>query len=400
MSRAVERESSARHEQRASATVLRGRVVTPDSVMEDGVVVIDGERITEVTRADEWSGHGLPEPSGTLLPGLVDIHCHGGGGAVFTTTDPAEATAAAQHHHRHGTTSVMASLVTATADDLVEQVRTLAPLVRDGEVAGVHLEGPFLSSARCGAQDPAMIADPDPEITARILDAAAGTVSMMTIAPERPGYTETAKVLRAHGVVVALGHSDARYDTFAEALADLDGSGVVTHLANGMPPFHHRAGGPVGASLVAAAQRDAVIELIADGAHVDSGFVRLAFATAGGQISLVTDAMAAAGMTDGEYDLGGQRVGVRDGLARLVNGDGGLGSIAGGTSHLIENVARCVNEIGIPLLDAVRAASVVPARSVGFDDVCGMLLSGRYADLAITDDRLSPTRVMRRGEWL
>ncbi|UYM04145.1 N-acetylglucosamine-6-phosphate deacetylase [Solicola gregarius] len=384
--------------------LLRGRVVTPDAVLDDGVVEVDGDRIGSVSRVSAWRADhpddALPEPSGTLLPGLVDIHCHGGGGAVFTTSDPAEATTAAEHHHRNGTTSVMASLVTASPDDLVEQVTALAPLVRAGVVAGVHLEGPFLSEARCGAQDPALIVDPNPDVATRILDAADDTVAMMTIAPERPGYDRTAEVLRGRGVVVALGHSDADYDTFASALAGLEGTGVVTHLANGMPPFHHRAGGPVGASLVAASQRVAVIELIADGRHVDAGFVRLAFAVAGGQVALVTDAMAAAGMADGEYDLGGQRVGVREGLARLVDGDGEFGSIAGGTSRLIENVARCVNEVGIPLVDAVRAASSTPARAVGLADACGALLPGRYADVLVTDDHLSLRRVLRRGEWL
>lgn len=384
--------------------LLRGRVVTPEAVLDDGVIEVHGDRIVSVSRTSAWREEHpedpLPEPIGTLLPGLVDIHCHGGGGAVFTTTETAEATAAAEHHHRHGTTSVMASLVTAAPDDLVAQVTTLAPLVRAGVVAGVHLEGPFLSETRCGAQDPAVIIDPDPDVAARILDAAGGTVAMTTIAPERPGYERTAKLLRDRDVVVALGHSDADYDTFATALAGLDRAGVVTHLANGMPPFHHRAGGPVGASLVAASQRAAVIELIADGQHVDAGFVRLAFAVAAGQIALVTDAMAAAGMTDGEYDLGGQLVGVRDGLARLVDDDGEFGSIAGGTSRLIENVARCVNDIGIPLVDAVRAASSTPARAVGIEDACGALLPGRYADVLVTDDRLSLRRVMRRGEWL
>ena len=383
---------------------LRGRVVTPESVIDDGVVEVDGDRIVAVLPASAWNdehpGTTLPDPMGTLLPGLVDMHCHGGGGARFTTTDPTEATAAAEHHHRHGTTSVVASLVTASADDLVAQVAALAPLVRAGVVAGVHLEGPFLSEVRCGAQDPAQIIDPDPAVASRILDAADGTVSMMTIAPERAGYERTAKVLHDREVTVALGHSDADYDSFAAAIEALEGDAVVTHLANGMPPFHHRATGPVGASLVAASTGDAVIELIADGQHLDAGFVRLAFSIARGQIALVTDAMAAAGMADGEYELGGQRVGVRDGLARLVDDDGEFGSIAGGTSRLIENVARCVNEIGVPLIDAVRAASHTPARAIGVDDSHGALLPGRVADVLVTDHRLTVQRVMRQGKWL
>ncbi|MGH3358252.1 MAG: N-acetylglucosamine-6-phosphate deacetylase [Nocardioidaceae bacterium] len=383
--------------------LLRGTVVLPDTVIDDGIVAVDGETISDVLTTADWVGaHPSaepPEPVGILLPGLVDIHCHGGGGAAFTTSDPMEATAAATHHHLHGTTSVMASLVTAAADDLTGQVTALAPLVPAGVVAGLHLEGPFLSTERCGAQDPGLILDPDPALTEKLLDAA--SITMMTIAPERPGYAEVAALLRERGVVVALGHSDASYEAFTDAIGALDHSAVVTHLANGMPPFHHRAAGPVGASLVAAAAADATLELIADGEHTDAGFVRLTFATAGAhRVALVTDAMAAAGMTDGEYDLGSQRVGVRDGVARLVDTDGGFGSIAGGTSHLIENLARCVNDIGIPLVDAVRAASATPAAAVGIDGSCGSLEPGRNADVLVVDDRLSLQRVMRRGEWL
>lgn len=388
-----------------SQQLLRGRVVTPDSVIEDGVVSVDGTSIAEVAATADWArrhpDREPPEPSGTLLPGLVDIHCHGGGGSGFTTTDPDEAADAAAHHHRRGTTHVLASLVTAAPDDLVAQVRTLSPLVRSGTVAGLHLEGPFLSTVRCGAQDPELIIDPDPALTERLLEAADGAIAMMTVAPELNGYPKVAALLREHGVVVALGHSDATYDEFTGAIGALGGSAVVTHLANGMPAFHHRAAGPVGAALVAAASGDAVVELIADGEHVDGGFVRLTFATAGPErVALVTDAMAAAGMDDGEYHLGSQRVGVRGGVARLMSGDGEIGSIAGGTSHLLDNVARCVNDLGIPLADAVHAASATPAAAAGIGDSCGSLAAGRRADVLVTDERLSLRRVMRRGEWL
>lgn len=386
-----------------SAKLLRGRVVTPESVIDDGIVAVDGAAITEVLSTADWAeahpGSEPPEPSGLLLPGLVDIHCHGGGGSAFTTTDAAEATAAADHHHRRGTTSVLASLVTAAADDLAKQVAALSPLVRSGVVAGLHLEGPFLSAECCGAQDPRLIVDPDPGLTEQLLDLADGTIAMMTVAPERPGYAAVARLLRERGVVVALGHSNASYDTFGEAIGALGGSAVVTHLANGMPPFHHRAAGPVGASLVAGSAGDATLELIADGEHTDGGFVRLAFATAD-RVALVTDAMAAAGMDDGDYDLGSQRVGVRDGVARLAGSDGSFGSIAGGTSHLIENVARCVNDLGIALVDAVRAASATPAAAVGIGGAYGSLAAGRHADVLVTDDRLTLRRVLRRGEWL
>lgn len=383
---------------------LRGRVVTADAVLDDGVITIEADRITAVERASVWqdddSRDPLPSPVGTILPGLVDIHTHGGGGHTFTTTSTDEAAAAAGHHHRHGTTTLLASLVAAAVETLVDQVTALRPLAERGDIAGLHLEGPFLSPARCGAQDPAHLTDPDPALIDRLVEAAGGFLTMMTLAPERTGYAQAATQLTDHGVRVALGHSDSGYATFAAALRDLAGRGIVTHLANGMPPLHHRASGPVGAALVEAAHRGAVVELIADGAHVDDGFASLVFATAPGHVALVSDAMSAAGMPDGDYSLGSQRVTVHDGIARLALPSGEPGSIAGGTSHLVEQVARCVSGSAISLLDAVRAASLTPATALGLDHVCGSLTPGLHADLLVTDAELRLQRVMRRGGWL
>lgn len=385
-------------------SILRGRVVTADTVLDDAVVTVEADRIVSVERVSarqhDDSRTALPPPVGTILPGLVDLHNHGGGGHAFTTTSTEEAAAAAGHHHRNGTTTLLASLVTAPAGILLDQVTALRPLAERGDVAGLHLEGPFLSAARCGAQDPAHVIDPDPRLIDRLVEAAGGLLRMMTLAPERTGYAQAARQLTDHGVRVALGHSDAGHGTFAGALRDLAGRGIVTHLANGMPPLHHRDSGPVGAALVEAAHRGAVLELIADGTHVDDGFVSLVFATAPGQVALVSDAMSAAGMRDGDYRLGSQQVTVRDGIARLAGPAGEPGSIAGGTTHLIEQVARCVTGSAISLLDAVRAASLTPAAALGLDHVCGSLTPGLHADLLVTDAELRLQQVMRRGVWL
>ncbi|CAN5393622.1 amidohydrolase family protein [soil metagenome] len=300
-----------------SDQVLRGRVVTAEAVLPDGVVVVDGNRISHVGVADEWDGDP-GESRGTLLPGLVDVHDHGGGGHAFPTTDPAEAAAAARHHHRHGSTTVVASLVTAAPDTLVEQVATLVPLVSQGLLAGIHLEGPFLSRARCGAQDPAHLRLPDLELTRRLLDTGGAAIVWMTLAPELPGYSEVSALLRDAGVLVALGHSDAGHQVFADELSRLEGRGLVTHVGNAMPPLHHRAAGPVAASLSAATRGEGLVELIADGVHTDAGFVDLVFATAApGCVVLVTDAMAAAGLPDGRSAPGGQDVPVVERVARL-----------------------------------------------------------------------------------
>lgn len=388
--------------------VLRGRVVTPYEVFDDGVIMVRGERLVYVGRPGdipiEFSTSELPEPGGVLLPGLVDIHCHGGGGHTLVTSDVAESRAAAAHHHHAGTTSVVASLVSAPGEEMVSQVRALSPLVHRGELAGLHLEGPFLSHSRRGAHDARFLRLPDTQLVKALIDAADGAIKHMTLAPELPGADEVVAVLDETGVVVAFGHSDADYATFSAALRSRIGGALVTHLANAMPPLHHRAPGPVAATLVELAAGNVTTELIADGTHVSDGFVALVFATAStasDSIVLVTDATAAAGMPDGEYVLGAQTVLVRDGVARLepAHSADQLPSLAGGTSSLLDGVRRAVEGAGVGLPSAVRAASHSPARVLGLADV-GALEAGRRADILVVDDGLGVQRVMRAGEWL
>jgi N-acetylglucosamine-6-phosphate deacetylase len=407
---------------------IRGQI--PTLGLNDAIVTVGDGVITSVSPAEGPAEGETPvgEAAPVILPGLIDIHCHGGGGHAFTTTDPDEARAVAAHHAARGTTRVIASLVTAAPDVLLDQVAALAPLVASGELLGIHLEGPFLSATRCGAQSPEFIRDPDPALAGRLLEAADGAIKVVTLAPERPGADETAKLFRAAGVVVALGHTDASYEVMASGLAALSGAGLVTHLANGMPPLHHRSAGPAAASLVAAAADAASVELIADGVHVDAGFTRLVFAAAApGRVVLITDAMAAAGMADGLYELGPQRVRVAGGVARLApdpdpgdsggssgsgslpdsggsRGDGGSGvsggggSLAGGTSSLLEVVATA-HAAGIPLMDAADAASAAPARALALPGHPGTLIPGAPADLVVTDEHLRPRRVLRDGRW-
>ena len=385
---------------------IRGAV--PTAGLTDGVVTVEDGVVASVAAADAPGSSGAPGAPGTvILPGLLDIHCHGGGGHSFATTDPAEALAAAAYHAAAGTTGVIASLVSAAPEELLRQVRTLAPLVAAGQLLGIHLEGPFLAPARRGAHAPWLLRDPDPALVADLLEAAGGAIKIVTVAPERPGAAPVAAMLRAAGVVVAYGHTDAGYDCMARALADASGDGLVTHLGNAMPALHHRAAGPVAAALAAAADDAASVELIADGVHVDAGFTRLVFAAAApGRVVLVTDATAAAGMADGNYVLGPLRVTVSGGRARLTadgeaaeGGAGGGGAIAGGTSTLLRVVATA-RAAGVPLADAVRAASAAPARVLGLSASRGALAPGMVADLVVTGENLGLQRVMRAGRWL
>ncbi|WP_433593116.1 N-acetylglucosamine-6-phosphate deacetylase [Nocardia sp. CA-145437] len=376
---------------------LRGRVVTRAGVLEDGVITVRGERVAAVRPATEWATTHRELPpvyAGTVVPGLVDIHTHGGFGYRFDTEDAAEAEEAAAFHHRRGSTSVLASIVTAAPDTMVAQAAMLRRLAANGVIAGVHIEGPFLSRTRCGAHDLGYLTDPDPELIDRLLHAADGQLRVMTLAPERPGFDTAAKQLADSGVVVAVGHSDSSFARFRAALSPQGCGTLVTHLANGMPLLHHRAPGPVAAGLVAAAQRQAFVEVIGDGVHVDPGFGALVFATAPDRVVLVTDATQAAGMPDGQYRLGPRPVTVTDGVARVPGG-----SLAGGTATLLHCLRWAVRDCGIPLRDAVAAVTSTPADAAGLDDV-GDLRPGMYADAVVLDDQLGLRRVLRHGRWL
>ncbi|MCW2609729.1 MAG: N-acetylglucosamine 6-phosphate deacetylase [Cryptosporangiaceae bacterium] len=371
-------------------TLGGARVVLPDRVLDPGVVRIDGDRIVAVERGATAAPTGAVDLTGhTLVPGLVDLHVHGGGGGSFPAADPDGARTAAAYHLRHGTTSTVASLVTAAPEDLHRAVTVLAGLCEDGTLAGIHLEGPFLAAARCGAHDPVLLRAPDLALLDRLLAAGRGHVRHVTVAPELPGAMELIARLRDRGVVAAVGHTDATYAQTTAAF--VAGAGLVTHLFNGMRPLHHRDPGPVAAAL---ARPGVVCEVIGDGVHLADQVVTLLFATLGpDRIALVTDAMAAAGCADGAYTLGTLAVAVRDGVARTATG-----AIAGGTATLADVLRRAVRA-GVPLLDAVRAATLTPARAVGLEDR-GAITPGRRADLCVLDADLRPAAVLRAGAWV
>lgn len=375
--------------------VLRNaRVVTPDGVLSGGRVRIDGSRIVEVAPgvAGDDTGVGAADAEDLdgawLLPGFIDIHVHGGGGHDVASS-PEDTAAALAFHRRHGTTRALVSLVTAPVDALTRQLRWIAELAgeRDGPVLGAHLEGPFLSPIRRGAQNPAFLLEPDRSVFAGLVAAAAGTLRSVTLAPELPAALDLVADVQAAGAVAAVGHSDA---TYAQASAAVDaGATLATHLFNGMRPLHHREPGIIGAAL----HHDLACELINDGVHVHPAITELV-ARRPGNLVFVTDAMDAAGVGDGSYELGGQHVRVRDGQARLADG-----SLAGSTLTLDAAVRRAVLECGIPIDVAAACASTNPARVLGIDDVCGSIAPGRDADLVVLDEQLQVRRVMRAGAW-
>ncbi len=390
---------------------LRGTAVLEQGLVPDALVLCAGERILWAGPAAHAPAELLPEDSrvlehdGLILPGLVDLHCHGGGGASFPDSEGAEEMlAAVLEHRRHGTTSLVASLVTADAATLREKVAQLTGLHRDGEIAAIHLEGPFLSEARRGAQNPDHLTDGDPALVRELAEIAGGALATMTVAPEAAGADEVIDALAGSGAVPSLGHTDGgsaemtrAVDRSIAALRRRRGRSplpTATHLFNGMRPIHHRDPGPALAALDAASRGEMVVEVIADGVHLDARTVAHVFALAAeDHVVLVTDAMAAAGMADGRYRLGALDVTVEEGVATLTEG----GAIAGGTAHLVEVLRHAVLEAGVELVAAVRAASTVPARVLGLEDEIGSLAAGRRADVLMVDRALRPVTVLRGG---
>lgn len=399
-----------------SSWAVRGRVVSPQGVVDDGVVVIDGETIAFVGTSADARSAGFeaavdvapePAPGAIVTPGLVDVHCHGGGGASFPDSeDAATAQLAIDEQRRFGTTSLVASLVTASPETLRQRTGVLTELAEAGELVGIHLEGPFLSVNRCGAQDPALIQKPDPALVREIAEIAKGHFVTMTVAAEAPGMLGPEGVgatLIECGALPSYGHTDsADGETrvgLEEAFAKLsDGKGrsarpTVTHLFNGMRPLQHREAGPIPECLAAARKGEAVVEMVADGTHVHPSLVREVFEMVGSQnVALVTDAMAAAGMPDGAYRLGSLDVTVTDGVARLTHG----GSIAGGTAHL-SDIVRTTVAGGVPLVDVIAAASSTPATILGRTDI-GSLTAGGRADVVVFDADLYVHEVIRSGQ--
>jgi N-acetylglucosamine-6-phosphate deacetylase len=370
-----------------------GRVVTPDGVLTDAWVLVDGGAIVEVTPERPAADAPITDLEGAwLLPGFIDVHMHGGGGHDATYSSQAMEDAVA-FHRRHGTTATLVSLMTAPLDALAEQLAWAAELSRRGptprgHVLGAHLEGPFLSPRRAGAQNPAHMIAPDGAVLDRLLHAADGALRMMTIAPELEGALPLIARLREQNVIAALGHSDAGYEEATAAIGA--GANHVTHLFNAMPALHHRSPGLAGAALEA----DLPCELINDGRHLHPAVLALV-ARAISHPVLVTDAIAATGGGDGTFSLAGQEVRVADGEARLS----ATGSLAGSTLTMSEALRRAVHDSGLGIERASAAASAHPARVLGLDASLGSVAPGRRADLVVLDDDLQVTAVMAGGAW-
>lgn len=401
---------------------LTGRIVSDGDMIDDGVVAYSRDRIAYAgTRAGfqawtasgegstvSWQASQRSEPNGYLIPGLVDAHCHGAVGGDFSTGSESANRRAAAHLHASGTTTLLASTMSVPQDQLLRALAVLAPLVHEGLIGGIHAEGPFLSATHCGAQNPDFLRAPDPDALLELIEAADGTLSTMTYAPEIEGAAMLVDLLTTHGITPSLGHTGCDATTaeasLAQACEEMDSAGfdgysgrpTVTHLFNGMAPMHHRMPGPVPVALRSAAAGNAIVELIGDGVHLDPQTVRTVFDLVGAaNIALVSDSMAATGLPDGTYTLGGAPVTVTGGRAVLD----ATGSLAGGTASLLDVVRHSV-AAGVALPDALTSATVVPAGILGLADEVGSLRHGLRADVLVVTGNLELRAVLRCGHWI
>jgi N-acetylglucosamine-6-phosphate deacetylase len=291
-----------------------------------------------------------------MTSGFTDIHSHGGGGFSFSDPHPENIEIALQTHRDHGTTTQIASLVTEPLNKLKVQIKNLIPFAQEGSISGIHLEGPYLSAAKCGAHDPHYLREPKLDEIRELIEVGEGHIKVITIAPELPGALKAIELIRNLGVVVAIGHSNADETQARSAISA--GATIVTHMFNALPHFDHRKGTMTNALLI---NPDIYFELILDGVHVHHSAVELLLTLAPDRIILVTDAMSAAGGANGKYKIGEMDVKVVNGVATLVSN----GALAGSTLTMDSAYNRLIDEFGVSSTAANFAAIELGKRALG-----------------------------------
>ena len=375
------------------------RALTPATeILSAGILIRDGVIEAIGARQDMRLPSGAAEISAsgqTAIPGFIDVHIHGAGGHDVMEGTEQAMTAVAGTLARHGTTSFVATTVTASPDDTCRGVEGIARYITHqfaalqpkAEVLGVHYEGPFISKVRRGVHPAEWIQLPSADLLQRFLRAAAGNARILTIAPELLGAVPCMKAARDAGVVVAMGHTDATYEQARAGIAQ--GARHAVHVYNAMRPFSHRDSGVIGAVLTST---DVTAELIADGVHVEEAAMRILLQAKGaGRVILISDGLSATGMPDGKYMLGKLEITVSGGVCRDAEG-----KLAGSTLTL-DRALRNVVALGITLQDAVRMLTENPAKLLGIEFKKGALRTGADADIVLLDENLQVTNVWTRG---
>jgi N-acetylglucosamine-6-phosphate deacetylase len=370
-----------------------GLVFGADNVFRKADVAVEDGKITDIAPPGRLFGDGFDAGGAYVLPGFVDIHTHGCVNSDLCDADPAGLEKMLAYYGGHGVTSVVPATMSFGEERLNVVVRTLIPYFGKygygAVLRGINMEGPFLNAAKRGAQNPDHLMAPDPDLFDRLYTLSQGNIRLLDIAPELP---DSARLIRSACTkcTVSLAHTCADYDTAQSAFHA--GAKHVTHLFNAMPPFSHRRPGVVGAAFDYAAH----VEIISDGVHLHPAVVRSAFRMFGvSRICLVSDSIRGTGMPNGRYELGGQAIILEDGHSTLA----GDGAIAGSAMNLPDCCRNAV-KFGVPLEDAIRAASLNPARAAGIDDIVGSLEPGKNADILIWRPDLSQAAVWAGGKFL
>jgi N-acetylglucosamine-6-phosphate deacetylase len=383
-----------------SFCVINAQIVTPTGVLNNGWLLVNDGVIVEVGSSansvipNQPNRTTIDAKGGWLIPGFIDVHVHGGAGHDFMDANEEGLRAITKFHAAHGTTSILATTLTASREELTAVLERVSSFLSNpmpySQVIGMHLEGPFINVKWKGAQNPAYILPPQVEWLEEWVKQYPGIIKIQTLAPESEGGLAYIEALARNGIVPSCGHTDATYDQLIAA-AD-SGLRHAVHTYNAMKVFHHREPGTVGAVLT---DNRIVAEVIADGHHVHPAGIKLLLSAKGkDNVILITDAMAAAGMPDGNYQIGGLPVKMSGGVARLIDSD----SLAGSTLTMISAVQYMVRDVGVSLEDASRMASANPARQLGIDSVTGALEVGKAADFLLLDVTLDIQKVWIGGQ--
>lgn len=377
-----------------------GKAITPTSEIHDaGILIRDGE-IERIGKREELTlppgAAEIRAEDSTAVPGFIDVHIHGAGGRDVMEGTSDAMKAITEKVAQYGTTSIVATTVTASTDDTVRAVEGVAKYIPKqheacsaphAEVLGIHFEGPFLSKERRGVHPIPLLQLPSAEVLQRFLHAAAGNARILTIAPELLGAMPCIDAARSLGMVVSIGHTDATYEQARAAIAH--GAHHATHVYNAMRPFSHRDPGVIGAVLTS---EEVNAELIADGVHVDEIAMKVLLQAKGPEhVVLISDGTMATGMPDGKYTLGGIEVTVVDGVCRDPEGK------LAGSSLTLDRALRNVVRLGVPLAGAVRMLTLNPATVLGIEFKKGALRTGADADILLLNEALQVTRVWARG---
>jgi len=379
--------------------IINGTIITPFHLISGKGIIVEEGKIIEMVNKEELStatltgAEVIEGKDKYIAPGYIDIHVHGGGGSDVMDGDYEAINQIAITHSHFGTTSFLPTTMTMSKDKIIRSLRSICEAVKKGtagaEILGIHMEGPYINPEKKGAQKEEDIKKISIEEFLEFNQASGNLIRLVTIAPEMPGAIGLIKYLYKQGIIASAGHTNA---TYAQVQAGIQaGLSHVTHTFNAMRELHHREPGVVGAALISP---ELTVEVIADGIHIHPVVIKILIkAREGEKIVLITDAMKAAGLKEGTYDLGGQEVTVNKGQARLKDG-----TLAGSVLTMDKAVKNMVSKVGVPLPKAIQMASFNPARSIGIDDKKGSLEPGKDADIVILNKNLETELTIVAGK--